>query len=115
MGYGILGIGKYTRKRRKKLSIGPGGMMEKRTADLHIADFKALITPDEIRKELPMDASCIELVVKSRQIISDIIKGKDKRKFIIVGPCSIHDPASALEYAEKLSKLAKEVSDTFVL
>ncbi len=90
-------------------------MANQRTNDLHIADFKPLITPDELKKELPMNGKSIDVVVKSRQEITDILQGKDKRKFIVVGPCSIHDPNSALEYAEKLSKLSKEVQDTFVI
>lgn len=90
-------------------------MSFKPTNDLHIAHFKPLITPDEIKKELPMSEKSVQVVVKSRDAIGDIIAGKDKRKFIIVGPCSIHDPKSALEYAENLFELAKEVSDTFLL
>jgi 3-deoxy-7-phosphoheptulonate synthase len=86
-----------------------------KTDDLHIANFKPLISPDELKKELPLTKKSIEVVVESRKAIADIINGKDKRKFIIVGPCSIHDPNSALEYAQKLSKLSLEVSDTFIL
>lgn len=90
-------------------------MLLKRTDDLHIASFKPLITPDEIKKELPMEQKSIDTVVKSRDEIGNILKGHDPRKFIIVGPCSIHDPIAALEYAQKLYDLALEVSDTFVL
>lgn len=81
--------------------------------DINIASFKPLITPDELRKQVALPDSSIELVYNSRMDIGDILSGKDKRKFVIIGPCSIHDGDSAREYALKLKALAKEVQDTF--
>lgn len=83
--------------------------------DVNISAFKPLITPDEIRKEIFLPESSIELVYQSRNVISDILSGKDKRKFVILGPCSIHDGESALEYAQKLKELAFKVRDTLFL
>ena len=51
----------------------------------------------------------------SREQIKNIIKGKDPRFMVVVGPCSIHDPKAAIEYAERLAKLAKQVSDQLFL
>ncbi len=83
--------------------------------DINVVSFTPLVTPDQIRREIPIREECIDTVVFSRQTIGSILQGKDKRKFIIVGPCSIHDPRSALEYAHKLRKLADEVSESLFL
>ncbi|MFX8836660.1 3-deoxy-7-phosphoheptulonate synthase, partial [Acinetobacter baumannii] len=50
-----------------------------------------------------------------RNTIQNILKGKDPRHLLIVGPCSIHSESEALEYGEKLSKLSSEVKDTFLI
>lgn len=83
--------------------------------DINVLSFKPLITPDEIRQEIPLPDATIDTVVFSRQAIANILSGKDPRKIIIIGPCSIHDPQSALEYAQKLQVLAKEVSETLLI
>jgi 3-deoxy-7-phosphoheptulonate synthase len=90
-------------------------MGSKKIADVNVSSFKPLITPLQIRESLPMTPSAIETVLSSREILENILAGRDKRKFLIVGPCSIHDPSSALHYAEELLKLSREVHDTFVL
>lgn len=92
-----------------------GNTKLKKIGDINISSFKPLITPEDIRKKIPLPESSIELVYQSRQVIGDILKGKDKRKFIILGPCSIHDGDSAREYAHKLKVLAHEVRDTLFL
>ncbi len=83
--------------------------------DINVASFKPLITPDEIRKEIPLPPTSVDTVVRSREDIANILLGKDRRKIVIVGPCSIHDPRSALEYARLLKGLADEVNDTLLL
>ncbi|MEK6196320.1 MAG: 3-deoxy-7-phosphoheptulonate synthase, partial [Deltaproteobacteria bacterium] len=65
-----------------------------------------------MKKELPMTDAAEETVVSGRQGIEGILKGEDKRLLVIVGPCSIHDENSALEYAERLSVLRKKVEKT---
>lgn len=89
--------------------------IKSRIDDLHIVSFKPLITPDDMKRRLPVDSRAAETVFTSRSDVSNIITKKDPRKFIIVGPCSIHDTKAALEYARLLRELAYEVRDVFVL
>lgn len=83
--------------------------------NIHIKAFKNIITPVEIKQKVPLLPSSLETIHESRQLVANIIQKKDSRKLLIVGPCSIHDPKAALEYAKKLKDLAHEVKDTFVI
>jgi 3-deoxy-7-phosphoheptulonate synthase len=83
--------------------------------DVNIASFTALVTPDELKKTIPLTTQSLAVVKESRKLVADILAGHDKRTLVIMGPCSIHDPKSALEYAARLKELAHEVSDTMVL
>ncbi|MBN2534541.1 MAG: 3-deoxy-7-phosphoheptulonate synthase [Spirochaetales bacterium] len=82
----------------------------KRTNDLNIATIKPLISPAELKKEFPMTEESNKTVVESRNTIIEILKKRDKRLLAIVGPCSIHDPDAALEYANKLNKIKKKIN-----
>jgi 3-deoxy-7-phosphoheptulonate synthase len=81
------------------------------TEDLNVAGIDSLMTPDEMKAELPITDSLRRLVVKSRKTIQDILTGADSRMLIVVGPCSIHDEAAAMEYAERLGGLSRDVED----
>ncbi|VUD51484.1 Phospho-2-dehydro-3-deoxyheptonate aldolase, Phe-sensitive [Thalassocella blandensis] len=81
------------------------------TSDRRIASIKNVITPQEIINSLPIEEPIENLVNDTRQKVSDILHGKDKRLLVVVGPCSIHDPQAALEYAGKLVKLREELKD----
>ncbi|MBV2131254.1 3-deoxy-7-phosphoheptulonate synthase [Pseudomonas sp. MAP12] len=83
--------------------------------DLNIASNEALITPDQLKQELPLTDTARHTVSHGRQVVRDILDGKDHRLFVVVGPCSIHDIKAAHEYAERLKGLAAEVSDTLYL
>lgn len=74
-----------------------------------------LPTPLELQQELPISESQESFIAKSRETIKQILNGEDPRLLLIVGPCSIHDPQSAIEYAQRLKNLAEEVSDSFFL
>ncbi|MAT91074.1 MAG: 3-deoxy-7-phosphoheptulonate synthase [Halioglobus sp.] len=74
-----------------------------------------LITPEALKQALPMSETVHDTVVGSRQTIQDILDGKDHRLFVVVGPCSIHDPAAAMDYARRLKALADELSDTLYI
>jgi 3-deoxy-7-phosphoheptulonate synthase len=83
--------------------------------NLNVASQEALITPEALKKEMPLSDKAAETVSKGRQAIYDIMDGKDHRLFVVVGPCSIHDVEAARDYAERLKKLADEVSDTLLI
>ena len=82
-----------------------------RLSDLNIDDYQVVITPTELKKELPLPESVRDLVANSRQTVKDILDGKDDRLFAVVGPCSIHDTELALDYGKRLKALADEVSE----
>jgi 3-deoxy-7-phosphoheptulonate synthase len=83
--------------------------------DLNVASNETLITPAQLKEEIPLTAAAQRTVAHGRQVVRDILDGKDHRLFIVVGPCSIHDLKAAHEYASRLKVLAEEVSDTLFL
>lgn len=83
--------------------------------DLNIASNVTLITPEQIKQKIPLSEKAQRTVSNGRQVVRDILTGKDHRLFIVIGPCSIHDIKAAHEYADRLKALADEVSDTLVL
>ena len=89
--------------------------MLQKSSDVNISSRSKLPTPDEIHSELPLSLDCVAQVIRHRQEVFDILDGKDPRKIIVVGPCSIHDHTSALEYASKLAKISSEVNDKLML
>ncbi len=74
-----------------------------------------LALPQQLKQQLPLSPQLAAQVAEQRQIIQNILEGKDHRLMVITGPCSIHDEASALEYAEKLKQLQEHVSDQIFL
>src|SRR5690554_317425 len=90
-------------------------MSGKKLENLNVASQEPLITPEALKSELPLSDTAAETVANGRQAIYDIMDGKDHRLFIVVGPCSIHDVDAARDYANRLKKLADEVSDTLLL
>lgn len=80
--------------------------------DVNIEKFIPLITPAELKTELPLSNDAYKTVLKGRHTIQDILDGKDKRLFVVIGPCSIHDIKAAHEYADRLAILAKEIEDS---
>ena len=87
----------------------------KKTDDLRIAETKELIAPVQIHEQFPLTPAAAATTEKARSEIEAIMAGDDDRLVVIVGPCSIHDPKSAIEYAERLTKLKAELSDDLVL
>ena len=83
--------------------------------NLNILSRDVLSSPGAIRSELPLSIESVRRVLQSRGEIHDIFDGKSKRFLVIVGPCSIHNPAAAFEYAQKLKGLADEVSDRIMV
>jgi 3-deoxy-7-phosphoheptulonate synthase len=85
------------------------------THNLHVRESVRLIAPRELKNALPMTEVSNQTVVAGRNAISAILKQTDPRLLVVLGPCSIHDPKGALEYASKLNALRQEVEDQFCL
>jgi 3-deoxy-7-phosphoheptulonate synthase len=83
--------------------------------DLNIASNETLITPEQIKLDIPLSEAAQHTVATARQVVRDILDGRDHRLFLVIGPCSIHDLQAAREYAERLQVLAAEVCDTLYL
>ncbi|WP_022956057.1 3-deoxy-7-phosphoheptulonate synthase [Perlucidibaca piscinae] len=83
--------------------------------DLNIRSIDVLITPDQLKHELPLSDAAYHTVLNGRQVIRNILDGKDHRLFLVVGPCSIHDLKAAHEYAQRLKVLSEQVKDTLYL
>jgi len=78
--------------------------------DLRVSGYSPLLPPQIIQEELPMSANSRKVVSLARQQAAKILRGEDDRLIVIVGPCSIHDPKSALEYAKLLKPVADQIS-----
>ncbi|MDY7026129.1 MAG: 3-deoxy-7-phosphoheptulonate synthase [Pseudomonadota bacterium] len=83
--------------------------------NINIKSVEPLITPQALKTILPLSEKAIQNVESGRQVVRDILDGKDKRLFVVIGPCSIHDTEAAIEYAKRLKVLADEISDTIYL
>lgn len=81
----------------------------------NIKSSHVLLTPNEVKEKLPLTKIAENTILKFRQEIEHILDFQDRRKFIVVGPCSIHDPKAAIEYGERLLDLAKKVEDKLLL
>lgn len=77
--------------------------------NVHIVDEQVLITPQSLKKKFLLNTELEKQIAKSRHIISNIISGKDHRLLIVCGPCSVHDPESAISYAKKLKSIADKL------
>jgi 3-deoxy-7-phosphoheptulonate synthase len=85
------------------------------TQNLRVVDTKELQSPNQITSELPLSDRAASTVVQSRSEIEDVLAGRDPRRLVIVGPCSIHDPEAALDYAGRLLKLRERVRDSLLI
>lgn len=90
-------------------------MTQNAVEDLNIASQEVLISPEQLKAEMPLSEAARETISQSRQVVRDILDKKDNRLLVVIGPCSIHDTKAAIEYAERLKKLAEEVSETLYI
>ena len=79
------------------------------TDDLRISNLEEIATPAQIYAQFPRSENATQTVLRARAAIHDILNQNDPRLLVIVGPCSIHDPKSALEYAQKLAGLRQSL------
>ena len=84
--------------------------MFSRTDDVRIENLRPLIPPAILMEELAVNETGQERVAQARRAASDILHRRDDRLIVVVGPCSIHDPAAGLEYAGRLKPLADRLS-----
>jgi 3-deoxy-7-phosphoheptulonate synthase len=89
--------------------------MTQPTDDLRITAINTLASPEKILSDLPITDSAAQTVFEARQAIYRLLNKKDDRLLVIIGPCSIHDPAAAVEYANWLKPLAEELSEELLI
>lgn len=87
----------------------------RQTDDIRIAGTKELVSPAQILEQFPISEKATKTTLTGRREIQQIMAGVDDRLVVVVGPCSIHDPKSALEYAGRLAKLRSELEDDLVI
>jgi 3-deoxy-7-phosphoheptulonate synthase len=92
-----------------------GGAKRDRVRDQRIAKVVELVPPERLLEELPLGPERAKAVVKAREEVVEVLHGRDPRLMVVVGPCSVHDPKAALEYARRLSATAKELSDRLLI
>jgi len=86
-----------------------------RVDDVRIEAVRPLISPALLQDDMPMPAAAQALVERARAAMSDVLAGRDGRLIVVVGPCSIHDHAQAMAYAQHLKTLADEVRDDLLI
>lgn len=83
--------------------------------DVRVRNIRPLVSPNTLKAQIPVSPEVAQRVLEARRTIKDILAGRDPRLMVVVGPCSIHDPVAALEYAHRLQELSRQVSDRFYL
>lgn len=84
-----------------------------KTYNLRVRGMDRLVTPHQLKNELPMTDADSASVLAWRQSVEAILAGKDHRLLVVIGPCSIHDPKGAMEYAQRLVTLRNDLKDVF--
>lgn len=88
-----------------------GTAVAEQTRDTRVVAFHELPSPNELIADIPLSDEHQQLVARSRQEIADILAGRDSRLLVVVGPCSVHDPEAAVEYAKRLAQVAEAVKE----
>ena len=90
-------------------------MDDKRIYNVNVIAQDVLLTPDAIKDRVPMTSRGQVTVLDGRQAVENVLDRTDHRLLVVVGPCSIHDPSAAMDYAHRLKRVADEVSDTLLV
>ncbi|MFM9271008.1 3-deoxy-7-phosphoheptulonate synthase [Halomonas elongata] len=90
-------------------------MSERQVNNLNVLGEDVLITPVELKRDIPLSERAERTVIEGRETIQNILEGRDPRLLMVVGPCSIHDVDAAMDYARRLRKLADEVQDSLYI
>ncbi|MDP3843533.1 MAG: 3-deoxy-7-phosphoheptulonate synthase [Oxalobacteraceae bacterium] len=83
--------------------------------NINVASFDAMPSPEDLHARLPLTDAAAASVTRGREALRNILERRDPRLFVVVGPCSIHDPVAGLDYARRLKALQDEVADTLLL
>lgn len=89
--------------------------MRHSTEDLRIQNITEVTLPADLHRELPITESASQTVLQARKEVQDILHGRDDRLLVIMGPCSIHDPKAALEYAERVKGLREKYAQDLLI
>ncbi len=79
--------------------------------NVNVLDFDPMPSPEEIHARVPLSDNATRTVMQGREALRNILDRKDPRLFVVVGPCSIHDPVAGIDYAKRLKALADDISD----
>ena len=79
--------------------------------NVNVTSFEPMPTPEALHAQLPLSDAAGNAVMQGREALRNILDRKDPRIFVVVGPCSIHDPVAGLDYARRLKKLQEEVKE----
>ncbi|MCF7981834.1 MAG: 3-deoxy-7-phosphoheptulonate synthase [Pseudomonadales bacterium] len=90
-------------------------MTDSHLTNINVESLDVLITPEQLKKDIPVTDTARKTVLMGRETIRNILDRKDHRLIVVVGPCSIHDVSAAKDYAARLKKLSDEVGDTLYL
>ena len=83
--------------------------------NINVLEFDPMPSPEDIHALVPLSETAAETVMRSRETLRNILERRDHRIFVVVGPCSIHDPEAGLEYARRLARLSDELRDSLFL
>ncbi len=89
--------------------------MHSLTDDVRINRLRPLLPPAILMEELPLGADEATFLAEARAAVADVVTGKDDRLLVVVGPCSIHDPKAALEYAGRLKRQVDRLADDLLI
>jgi len=95
--------------------IGMEGAKRDGVRDQRIAKVVELAPPERLLEELPRGEERSKAVIRGREEVREVLQGKDPRLMVVVGPCSVHDPKAAMEYATKLGALARSLGDELLI
>ncbi len=84
-------------------------------SDTRVLETQTLVPPCELTAQIPGSSAAYAAVIAARRAIQDVLQGRDARPIVVVGPCSIHDPEGAMEYARRLKPLAARLNDRMLI
>jgi len=89
--------------------------MDRQIHNTNITSEAVITSPNDLSKKLPITQKGKRNIMAGREVVSDILSGKDSRLMVIVGPCSIHNLEAAKEYAHKLKTLSEELKESLYI